>query len=230
MPSASLWKLRRLAGRTVRVIDRRKISSTAIAAYERTTVPEARAFMQAYDEAARYGGTFRKEMAEGRNAVGVLLRKMQAWVPLVARDVSGFLAAEFGDQPSVPDDVIDDADRFHVIVDLHRNAAGEPLAYRDAALAEIGPAMEAAAREWSEAETADKRYQDLLQTVRAAAAAFDTDLKALRRTLCAIASRNDKDFQKLRAARAGAADEEDDPAAPPAGTITPAGPGTPPPV
>ncbi len=225
MPSTSLWKLRRLGGRTVRVIERRKAASTAIAAYERTVVPNARAFMQAYDEAARYAGGYRKELAEGRNAVGALLRKMQAWVPLVARDVSGFIAGEFGDQPSVPDDVIDDADRFQVVIDLHRTAAGEPLPYRDAALGDLGPAIEAAAREWSEAEAADKRYQDLLQTVRTTGAAFDADLKALRRTLCAVASRNDKDFQKLRAARASTADEEDDPAAPPAGTIKPAEPG-----
>jgi hypothetical protein len=229
MASSTQWKLRRLAGRVIRIIQRRKASSPVIGAYEGTTVPKARAFTQAYDRTATYAGTYRKEMNEGRNAVGVLLTAMRAWIPLVARDVSGLIASVFGDQPNVPDDVIDDAERLITIIDLHRNAADEPLPYREAALAQLTPALESAAKEWQEAESADKTYQDLLQTVRAAADAFDVDLIALRRSLIAVGGRNDKDYQKLRAIRAAAADEDDDADGPPPSTVVPAEPGDPPP-
>jgi hypothetical protein len=76
--------------------------------------------------------------------------------------------------------------------------------------------MAAASKEWSEADAADKQYQDLLARVRSTAEGFDRDLQAFRRTLMTDAGRSDKDFQKLRAERAQVPDEEDDPNAPPA--------------
>ena len=61
---------------------------------------------------------------------------------------------------------------------------------------------------------------------RDTAEAFNTELKAFRRTLGNVVGRSDKDYQKLRADRAAMADEDDDPAAPPVpDPVTPAGPG-----
>lgn len=230
MPSSALWKLRRLAGRAIRVVDRRKGQSRALAVCEASLPAKARAYMEAYDGASRYGGTYRRELAEGKNAAAGLLAKIMAWVPLAARDIKGMIAGDFGDQRNVPDDIVDDADRLYDLFDEHRDDLGAPLAYREAALADLGPAIDAATKEWGEAETADKRYQDMLRTVRQTAVAFDDDLKPFRRSLAAVTDRKDKDYQKLRASRAAAADDDDDPAAPPPPNIEPAPPGGPPPL
>ena len=51
---------------------------------------------------------------------------------------------------------------------------------------------------------------------RASAAALDEELKHLQRTLAEVLGRSDKDYQKLRVARASQGDTDDDPSAPPA--------------
>ena len=56
--------------------------------------------------------------------------------------------------------------------------------------------------QWSEAEAADSKYQELLRDVRATSAVFDLELQTFRRTLGNVAGRSDKDFQKLRTERA----------------------------
>ncbi len=229
MASLSNWKLRRLAGRGVRVVNRRKTTAPAIGAYERTFMPLALAFIAAYDLAVGYANTWRKEFAEGRNAVGVLLKKIQAWVPLVARDVPGVVAAEFGDQPGVPDDVIGDGERLLDLIDDHRRPDGTPLPYRESGMADLGAAFDAAVKEWSEAEASDSQYQQSLKTVRETGNAFDAELQAFRRTLANTVGRRDKDFQKLRASKAKDRDDDDDPAAPPASSLLPAPPSALPP-
>lgn len=67
---------------------------------------------------------------------------------------------------------------------------------------------------------------DLLRETRMAATDFDQDLQAFRSTIATLTSRQDKDYQKLRAQRAQLVDEDDDPNAPaPPPVVTPASPG-----
>ncbi|MBI4918185.1 MAG: hypothetical protein HY825_20275 [Acidobacteria bacterium] len=61
---------------------------------------------------------------------------------------------------------------------------------------------------------------------RSLAAAFQEELILFRRTLMSVAGRSDKDYQKLRAEKATATDDEDDPNAPP--VPAPVEPGPPP--
>ncbi len=210
------WKLRRLAPRAARIVMRRAGESAALAAHAATFGKQSDAYVAAYDRAIKYAATWKKEMEEGRGAVGALLKAMQAWLPLVARDVPGFEAGIYGDQPQVPDDVLEDGERLLAVIDEARTAQGEALAYREQATASLGPLVQAAAKEWAEAEAADKEYQTVMANLRVQAADVQRDLVALRRTLLATVGRNDKDYQKLRAERAGYADEDDDPAGPPA--------------
>ena len=182
MASSALWKLRRLAPRAKRVYVRRAAESPAVAAYTSIT-GLADAFITAYDTSAKYEARWRKEMSEGRGAVAALVAAIRAWLPRVGRDVPGFDASTFADQPAVPDDVIEDGERLVSVIDEHRDEGGKPLPYRAAALDALDPPLAAAQKEWSEAEAADSAYQKLLAEVRSAAAAFDAELQAFRRTL-----------------------------------------------
>lgn len=208
------WMQRRLAARAKRITQRRAAESPAIAAYLQTIVPMAESYMNAYDRCHKYEANWKKELAEGKGAIAVLLKQIQSWLPLIKRDVLGFNAAEYGDRPQVPDDVIEDGERLASLVEEWRDAKGNPLAYQKEAVAALGAALQAAAKEWGEAEAADKEYQSLAAQVRDFSAAFQKELVPLRRTLMALVGRGDKDFQKLRADRAGQPDEDDDPNVP----------------
>jgi hypothetical protein len=230
MPSTPAWKLRRLAPRAKRVQERRKADTPVIEAYGATLPVKAGAFIAAYDAATSYQNTWRREMAEGKGAVAALVKAIRSWLPFLARDVPKFDPSTFGDQPNVPDDVLEDAERLAVAFEEERDAGGNALPYKVAALAALTPLIATADKEWTEAEAADTRYQQMLKEVRATGAVLDLELQAFRRSLGSAIGRDDKDFQKLRVERASQKDEEDDAAAPPPpAPVEPAKPGEPPP-
>jgi hypothetical protein len=221
MADISARKLRRLAGRAIRVQQRRAKESPVIAAYDTTLPPKAQAFIKAYDAAAKYKSDWLREMAEGRGAVAQLVKQVRAWLPFLVRDIGGFDGTGVMDQPQVPDDVITDAALVLDVVDDATGSDGKPLPYKDALINAVTAALTVAQKEWGEAEAADSTYQQLLKDVRAGGAAFDTELVAFRRSLGHVTGRSDKDYQKLRAARAAHADDEDDTGAPPASMPVP---------
>lgn len=218
MPTTAAWKLRRLASRAKRVQARRSAESPVLAVFDATLPTKVDAFVKAYDDAAKYENTWRREMKEGKGAVGKLVNQIRAWLPLLARDVPEFDASTFADKPDVPDDVLEDADRLFDTLESATDADGKPLAYAATAQSALSQDVLAANKEWTEAEAADSHYQKLLAEVRATAAVFDLELQTFRRSLANVAGRSDKDFQKLRAEKASQVDDEDDPngpAAPP---------------
>ena len=66
MNSTPNWKLRRLAARALRVLERRAEQDLAIAAYAITFKPRAEEFIKMYDATARYRSEWLREMEEGR--------------------------------------------------------------------------------------------------------------------------------------------------------------------
>jgi len=221
------WKLRRLAPRAIRIVKRRSPDSKVIATFAQTAVPKAEAYMSTYDRSMKYHANWKREMEEGRTAIARLLKQIQAWSPLLKRDVPGFEGSVYGDQPVVPDDVIEDGERMASVIDEFRDGKGNPLAYQKEALEQLGPVLEAATKEWTEAEAADSEHQKLLASVRDMADDLQKDLIALRRCLLIAVGRSDRDYQKLRSERAGLPDEDDDPNAPqPPQSVVPAPAGT----
>jgi hypothetical protein len=204
------WKLRRLAPRAIRIVKRRSSDSTVIATFATSMVPKAETYMETYDRSVKNRASWKKEMQEGRTAVGILVKRIQALAPLLKRDVPGFDGSVYGDQPVVPDDVIEDGERMHSVIDEFRDGSGNPLFYQKEALEELGPALQAATKEWAEAEAADSEYQKLLASVRAMGDDLQRDLVTLRRCLLVTVGRSDRDYQKLRAERAALPDEDDD--------------------
>lgn len=216
------WMLRRLAPRALRVMKRRAASLPVVAAHMAQLGPQAEAYVAAYERAVKYAVAMRREMGEGRTAVTALQTQMQAWVPLLLRDVPGFDGRLYGDKPAVPDDVLEDGERLLSVIDEGRTAKGEALPYRRQALEAVGPALGAAIKEWAAAEAADREYQKVYSDMRALADGLQRELVILRLTLLAEGGCKDKDYQKLRAERAGYPDEEDDPTAPVASAHKPA--------
>ena len=72
MARVPLWKLRRLAPRAKRVIERRKGDAPVIAAYEHTVTPAADRYMAAYDRATQMRGSWKLEAQERQEAVNAL--------------------------------------------------------------------------------------------------------------------------------------------------------------
>ncbi len=223
---ASHWKSRRLAARAKKVLARHK-GIPAIGAFEGSLVPKADAFIAAYDTAAKHETSWRKEMAEGRGAMAALLEEVNAYKPHVARDRPGFDLTTIGDRPAVPEDLIQDglalADELALIV----GADGAPAAWAQAAAATLREKSEAAEMETDEAADADSTHNTNLLLARDALAAFDAELQLFRATLRAKLPGKSRhpDFQKLRAEKATAGDEDDDPGAPqPSPVVAPAPP------
>lgn len=214
MADVPYWKRRRLAPRVLRVLERRAGDSPAVKAFEAKLVPLAENFINAYDDNAKYDVTWRREMKEGRGAVAALVKELRAWAPVAESAIENLKAAEYGDNPAVPDDVIADGEQLLDAVLDAKDAAGQPLGFAADLQAALEPVLKAAIKEWDEAEKADKHYQTGLAKVRETGDAFNAQLILFRRTFAAVFGRNDKDYQKLRAEKAGASDSDDDDAAP----------------
>jgi hypothetical protein len=152
-------------------------------------------------------------MAEGKSAISTLSKNIRAWLPVLARDIPSFDSSEFNTSPDVPDDVLNDAERLCEIIETVTARDTTALPYADELLGALD--TEVPAREWEEAEAADSTYQKMMAEVRSTADAFDSELQLYRLTLLAVLGRSDRDYQKLRASKAAAADADDDPGAPP---------------
>jgi hypothetical protein len=209
MSSMTAVKARRIGAR-VEGVANRHADHPAIRAYQATIVPKAKAFILAYDAAAKFSPMRTREFQEGRTAVAQLLAKVRGWAPVVAGAWPGLHEAEFGDNPNIADDVIADASR---LLDLVHDA-GDAMPFAADLVADLEPALAAAEKEWGEAVAADVTYQALLEAQRDALAVFDSDLQRYRRTLAGVLGRSHKDYQKLRAERAHLPDEDDGPTEP----------------
>lgn len=213
---SSHWKSRRLASRSKKV-QARHSDKPSIAAYGGSLNPKADAFITAYDTAARYEATWRKEMAEGKGAMGALSSAMNEWKPHVARERPGFDVTTIGDRPTVPEDLIEDGVALADQLDL----VAQPWATDGAASVRVKATD--AERETDEAAAADATHNEQLAAVRDAKVEFDAELARFRSTLRAALGSSHPDYQKLRADRAATADADDDPAAPqPSPSVTPA--------
>jgi hypothetical protein len=202
--TATFWKLRRFGARALRVVERRKAESTAIAAHEALLAQRIKPFAAAYDEVVRL-------RSATTDAVRALHASVRAWLPLAQRDVAGMVSAEFGGRPEVTDDVIADA---RELLEQMKTPASVALPYQAACAKELEQGIEAAAKAGRDAEAADTRYAALLKQLRQAASELDSELQAVRATLSARLGRRDKDLQKMRPHAVNEPDDDDDASAP----------------
>lgn len=210
MSDVPSWKLRRLASRSLRVLERRGQEASALKAFELSLKPKAEAFISAYDTGAKIVFSWRKEMDEGKNAAALLLQQIRTWNPVLQGVVPGFDPKGIGDSPDVPDDILADGETLLGVAMDHKDEQGNALPFLAEIQNSLGSALSAAEKEWSEAEAADKSYQEALALIRNTGDAFQAQLVLFRRVFAAVFGRSDKDYQKLRAERASTADKDDD--------------------
>ncbi|MBU1241423.1 hypothetical protein KKF84_03825 [Myxococcota bacterium] len=223
--STPFWKLRRLAARCLRVLDRKKGTDPVFSAFEFGLRPVATNFISAFDEIGKAKATLKQEKDEGRTAVERLFTVTRAWLPLLKRDIPGFETMEFTSNKDVLDDILEDAVRLHGVVMDYAEGSSAPLPYAADCLSSLDTAINSAQKEITEAEQSDVTYQSLARSLREMATELEKQMVAFRRTLAVVSGRTDKDYQKLRLARVGTPDVDDDPAAPLPPVVEPANPG-----
>jgi len=214
MASSSLWKLRRLGARSASVFDRHK-EIASVGAYADSLVPRTQGYLAAYDATTRYTATWRREMAEGKTACAALLGSINEWKPHLGRENPSFNLSDIGDRPTVPEDLIEDAERLRDAIGQVRRADGTTPDWVAGALTTLSAQIEAADKETGEAAMADSEFNRLSREMNHAATELDGELQRFRRTLGAALGRNHPDFQKLRAERASAPDSDDEGGPPP---------------
>jgi hypothetical protein len=210
IPNTSFWLLRRLAARCIRVHARQKGKAAGLGVFDSTLPGYCGTYMERYDALRQLAKRRMKERREGKLSIKNLLYTLRIWAPIVARDIEEVRAGEFGENESVPDDVIRDTKAILKYAIEHRDMAGEPLPYLDTLVADITPVLEAAEKEWGEAEEAQEDYSDMRNALHEVGVKLEKDLIAYRKSLRTVVGRGHHDYQKLRVDRARAPDEDDD--------------------
>lgn len=200
MATISQVTLRRLAGRSVAVLERHKDRQPALGAFVGSLDTDAHAFIEAYDAVMAGTSGRKRRSATGTSAVKELARKARMWLAHLHKDVPNFDRSEFLRAPSVSDDVINDAKRMLAVADEYeQNRAGE-LPYAEAMRADLEEAI-AALHLADQSHTNNRsEFAQMLKTARDAAMAFHQELVAFRRTLAAEVGRKHPDYQRLRMA------------------------------
>jgi hypothetical protein len=194
-----------------------------IAAYAQTIGGSAQTFREVYDRALARQGTQGVRSAAAREKVKTLRKKLRGWVSMLASEVD-FDATQYGDNPNVPDDVMNDVDQFLIFVAELEDERGEPFGFSEALRTDLEPALAEARASMGEVGTGAAGRSSLTEELRDSAQAFTRDLVSFRRALAAHLGRSHADYQKLRTAKAQTPDADDDQIAddmPPADEPTP---------
>lgn len=213
MATTPNWKLRRLAARTLRVIERHKTAAPVVAAFEITLAPKATEFVETYDRLRLVENQRQVDVAEGHAAAKALAGKVRSWANQVSatKMIAMFDATTYGNRPGVPDDVITDAN--HLVESVKgKTSDGETApAWVAPLLADLEPAIALAQKEWAEAEALKSEYTSLINKIRTCGEDFSDLLIAFRRTLRSTIGSAHPDFQSLRVVRIdrSAVDEEE---------------------
>lgn len=208
MSRTSQTMLDRLASRTLRVYERHKDDAPALSAFEGRLPPATMSYIVARRAVRSFAPKQSRELREGKVSISTLLGSFRTWKGIVQNDVPEYDGREFGQNPEVPDDVLNDVQAFLDLVTDHEAEHGA-LEYGDALRGELEPLLEKARTEWAEAGGARAEWTARLTEARRTAQEFHTLLVAFRKTLRATIGRAHPDYQKLRLARASTPDEED---------------------
>jgi hypothetical protein len=203
------WRLRRLSPRVLAILARHADLEPVIAAFLQTIGVSAATFRDVYDRALARQGSQGIRSAAGREKVTILRRKLRGWVSLLLAEVE-FDASQYGDNPNVPDDVMDDAEQFLIFLGELEEGREEPFAFSESLRADLEPALADARASMGAVGTGAAGRSDMTEELREAAVAFNRDLVSFRRALAAHLGRSHADYQKLRTAKAQTPDADDD--------------------
>jgi hypothetical protein len=203
------------------VQERHRDKEPGLAAFDYTLIPIAQALIAGYDGVRNTDSARFFERVQGKALLKRLHRKLRMWVSHVAGRVEGVNAADFGDRPGVPEDLVADTKVFLERVKAHASQASEPLPFVDELVSDLTEMLDEATSEWRETEDIAARVAELRRQTNEAAAQFEQDLISYRRALASVIGRGHPDFQKLRIQHARTPDKDDDANAPESSTPEP---------
>ena len=212
MPSISQEKLRRLAARSIRVLNRHKEAAPAVSAYVGTLDAAAQAFIVAFDEVHSSRPSRGATRRSGKEGTEQLVKTLRMWLALVDKDVTSFDRSNYLLRPVVTDDVVADGEQLLAVVEDFATGAGDPLPYADELRTDLEAAIDAARADYVSHNASRAELASLLSDARTKAEAFYEELVAFRRTLRAFLGSTHPDFGLLRnkAARPGSVASEDE--------------------
>lgn len=195
------WKLRRLAARVLRVLERHAGLDPALGSFQGTLGLAAQGFIDTYDGLRALGVTADRELAQGKQAVELLGTKLISYSAQIEATgkIEGFKRTDYDGAASVPDDVISDAEVFVDVVKRQVDDDPESLPMAQSMLDDMVAALEAAKKEWAEADGLRADYRALLEQNRENAKMLSGLLVAFRKALGRILGRAHPDYQTLRA-------------------------------
>ena len=197
--------LRRQSIRALRVFELHKQDDPAIAMFESTLIPTAKAYIESYAAVQASGATKNFEIGEGRTRTEALYQRIRVWLGTVSRDIPGFNAEEPLDV-TMPDQVIGYAESLIGLVSKH----AERLPFAAKFIEDVGGAFELAKAEWAQAQEALTKLQNLRADLRDRAVQVNRELVAFRRTLRNTLGSSHRSYQQLRSSRVFDAEVTDD--------------------
>jgi hypothetical protein len=202
--SVPQWKLRRIAGRALRVLDDHGPHSAIIASYDTSVRAAVATFVQAHDALAVRSTDVHALGRTSNHALGALLRAMRGWVGVVARDLPGFAPLALPDHPT-PDDLLAQTDQLlEVVQQLDATAT-----WRDALVNDLEALLERSRDGLHQLRTGRATVQALQARNREAGAALQAQLVPFRRSLRAVLGPSHLDYQSLRVSRVRDTDDAD---------------------
>jgi hypothetical protein len=203
------WRLRRFAPRSLAVLGRHAETEPIIGAYQGTLGISALTFKELYDRSLVTDGAQDVNHAQARELVGNLHRRLRGWASIVGSVITSLNASEYGDNPSVPDDVISDVEQFELHV-TDWEASNQPLPFGDTMREDLAQARAQLEATMTTVGDAAAVRSSMTTELKEAALAFNRDLVAFRRSLAALFGTSHSDYQKLRAGKASTPDVDDD--------------------
>jgi hypothetical protein len=200
MTNVPHWILRRFASRSIHILERLELSEPSLALYLKTLGVSAPAYLSAYQAVVAYELARSKKIKGRVEAVKSLVRKLRTWVAVLGKDI-GLDSSQFGDRPSVPEEVINDTIELLAVLARHEEEGHEMPFYTEELRTDLTASLEAAQAELSAAGGSHVTLSELRDALKAAAETFQADLVTFRRALRAFFGSSYPDYRRLRMPR-----------------------------
>lgn len=204
------WLLFRLAPRAIAAVEQHKGSSTVLAVYEKTLIPAATRFMEAYSSRQSTESSLKAANELRRGALETLRLELRSWVAYLASSLPGLDPTVMGDSPNVAEDLIADAESLLKLVAVNEAEGRQLPPGVDEMKPELTAAI-AAARAESKTSVRSASELSLARTeLRDAAAELQEQLVSFRQVLRLHVGSTHSDYLRLRVTRATLLEEGDE--------------------
>ena len=207
MPTITQAMLRRYSARTLEVLNRHLSVSKAIAACEFSVGVSAVEYAASYDAAQRAQAEYARNLNSRTDTFGDVHDKLQAWLPLLRRDVVGVAGRQFGGANNVPTDVVNNVTQLLDLAESHVEGEGGELPYYEMMKTELTEALDLATGGVASSGASAAVVKKLQDETRELAIKFRVDLVAFRAVIRAVLGRTHPDYRQLRSADRTVAEE-----------------------